>query len=394
MRAKDGLLVRLRPSGGRLIAQTAAAIAGLAARHGNGILELSSRANLQMRGIRESAWPMLVRALDDLGLIDGTADVEAVRNLLVSPLAGLHDGPDVTPIVADLEALFRDERSLHALPPKLLWLLDDGSAPSLSNVSADFRFDRCDDAVSIGVGGTRASAMRLGHCPIDGIPAAARALAQSALRLFDAHPGERRLTGLVRHLGAPALAEALGGRVHPPLADVAQADMASSVVTGPARYEGLSCVGATAPLGVLTAAMLRDIAACASGELRLTPWRTILLPGVEGTPDRLRRLAALGFIVDGADPRLHVSACAGRSGCAQATTDTRADAAALAPFAAPGRAIHVSGCAKGCARSVAAAVTLVGREGRYDLVRDGRARDAPALRDLDLDGVRVALGDA
>ena len=37
--------------------------------------------------------------------------------------------------------------------------------------------------------------------------------------------------------------------------------------------------------------------------------------------------------------------------------------------------IHVSGCAKGCARSAPAETVLVGQDGRYGVVRNGTARD-------------------
>ncbi|VVC54704.1 Precorrin-3B synthase (fragment) [Beijerinckiaceae bacterium RH AL1] len=113
-----------------------------------------------------------------------------------------------------------------------------------------------------------------------------------------------------------------------------------------------------------------------------------------------RTARAAGFIVDPDDPRLRVAACVGAPECARATTATRADADALAAFAAAlgaksadGQSLHVSGCAKGCARAAAARATLVGRDGRYDLVVDGRAGDPPKLRGLDLAAARAALAE-
>ena len=118
------------------------------------------------------------------------------------------------------------------------------------------------------------------------------------------------------------------------------------------------------------------------GALCVTPWRALVIPGVSARDAAALREAgaALGVIVEGADPRLKVSACVGRPGCARASVDARADAAALA---APGlrATVHVSGCAKGCARPAAAEVTLVAEGGRYALVRDG---DVPVRRGLTL----------
>jgi precorrin-3B synthase len=63
----------------------------------------------------------------------------------------------------------------------------------------------------------------------------------------------------------------------------------------------------------------------------------------------------------------------------------------LAPFIATDSFLHVSGCAKGCAHPRAVPLTLVGRDGLYDLVRDGAASDSPALRGLTLDETAAYL---
>jgi precorrin-3B synthase len=124
------------------------------------------------------------------------------------------------------------------------------------------------------------------------------------------------------------------------------------------------------------------------GEIRLTPWRTLILPRIDpGASDALRRHFAPNFIVAQDDPRLAVAACGGALACVRATTQTHADALALAPIARrlqrTGIALHVSGCAKGCARPRPAPFTLVGEQGRYDLVIDGTAFDQSNAQNLD-----------
>jgi precorrin-3B synthase len=90
---------------------------------------------------------------------------------------------------------------------------------------------------------------------------------------------------------------------------------------------------------------------------------------------------------------LAIAACGGASTCERGTTDTRSDALALMPFARrfrkTGVALHVSGCAKGCARQAATPFTLIARAGSYDLVTavDG-TNDA---KDLGLAAVRETL---
>ena len=419
MAAADGLIVRVRPTGGILAAATARAIADLAARHGNGKLDLTARANLQLRGVREATLPALVEALRALGLVDCDAAAESVRNVVASPMAGLHDGPDIRPLVAALEARLAGVAALHALPTKFGFLIDDGSAPSLADVAADIRFDWRGDAFAIGLGGTRDSALPAGVCGAEELVACAEDIARRALALFARMPKATRMRTLIDRLdlagesadlllplaGEGGLAKRgrmRGGAASPPIP--AQATEPHS--PAPGRQD--AALALAAPYGRLEAAMLHVAAALAvraGGELRLTPWRSLLLPGL--TPDDAaarRNAQAAGFIVASDDPRLRVAACVGAPDCARGTTATRADADALADLAPALGAglhksglhvsgLHVSGCAKGCAHAGPACATLVARDGRYDLVVDGRAGDVPIRRGLDLAAARIALAE-
>src|ERR1700677_991207 len=89
MQTGDGLLVRIRVPSGRLDLDRLAAIADCAGLFGNGIIEISSRANLQWRGVGEAALPALQRRLDELGLLDADAAGEGVRNIVASPISDM-----------------------------------------------------------------------------------------------------------------------------------------------------------------------------------------------------------------------------------------------------------------------------------------------------------------
>ena len=422
MAAADGLIVRLRPTGGILSATTARAIADLAARFGNGKLDLTARANLQLRGVREATLPALVAALRGLGLVDCDAAAEAVRNVVASPMAGLHDGPDIRPLVAALEARLTGVRALHALPTKFCFLVDDGSEPSLAGVSADVRFDWRDGLFEIGLGGTRDAALGFETCRPEELADRAQAIACGALDLFVRVPDATRMRTLIDMLDPDMVGAACEADRNLPshLAGkgAGRADAGSTPerqrARGPASSgDNPSSAGfagtfsregrreplvLAAPYGRLEAVMLHVaamLAARGTGELRLTPWRSLLLPDIAA--DAARAMAhAAGFITSADDPRLRVAACVGAPECARGTTATRADADALAACAAPlgpGIALHVSGCAKGCALAAPARATLVARDGVYDLVVDGRAGDPPARRGLDLAAARAALAD-
>jgi precorrin-3B synthase len=141
-----------------------------------------------------------------------------------------------------------------------------------------------------------------------------------------------------------------------------------------------------APLfGQTTAPALHALAdLIGDATIRTTPWRAFH----SDTELAAASLSALGFITDPADPRLTIAACPGAPACSSATTPTRTDAALLAKLGL--RNIHVSGCPKGCAHH-ASTTTLVGHDGKYDLIRHGRAADPPDATGLALTDVAALL---
>jgi precorrin-3B synthase len=393
MPAKDGLLVRLRVTAGRLSAATVHAIAEAGRRHGNGRFDLTSRGNLQMRGASEASLPRLHEALGARGLLDASIPGEAVRNVLVSPLAGL-EGPDVAAVAAELERALVADKSLHALPGKFAFVIDDGSLLSLAAIPADIRFVRAaHETFAIGLGGYDAEDAFIGSCSRQDIVPTALRLARAFLHFSARLPDQaRRMRDLLRVVEPEAIAAA---------ADLARAPRRAPPPTpagapcpiGVLRLgNGTSCLGIGAAFGRLEASMLDKAAEAAEhfgkGEIRLTPWRALLLPGI--APARAQSAIACvsgaGFVTDPRDPRRALAACVGASGCESATTDTRADALALAGLARrlvpEGIALHVSGCAKGCARQQATPIVLVAREGRYNLVLEGTASSVPSARGL------------
>ena len=386
METGDGLVVRVKPRGGVLPLDTAEALASLALRLGNGDLDLTARANLQIRGVRENTLERLLSGLHDLGLLDQNAESEAVRNVVGSPLAGLEHGAclDIRPVAAAIEARLASDETLWRLPAKWSILLDDGGPPSLAGVPADLRFEATGDgSVRIGL----ADAPLRARCAPEDVPDLVAALARSALG------GEpRRMGALVRERGAGAVFSAAGLAPEPtpatPLHPVAPHDL-----IGWHRLGNAEVLGVAAAFGSCRAedllALLEAARAAGAIDLRLTPWRVLLLTGLTdvGASHILQVTRTLPLIADPDDRRLAITACSGMPACARATTPVRADAAALAGIGLPlsamhGPLVHVSGCAKGCAHAMPVPWTLVGRSGRYDLVRDGKAGDAPIAMGL------------
>src|SRR5262245_18738431 len=138
MLSGDGFVVRVQPRIGRLTSAQALEVAELAKRLGNGLIDLTGRANLQIRGVRHRDQDAIAAALDRLGLIHADAELEAQRNILVAPF--WRDGDDTQWIAAGLE------RALAAgplsLPQKFGFAVDCGMTRLLAQSPADIRIER------------------------------------------------------------------------------------------------------------------------------------------------------------------------------------------------------------------------------------------------------------
>jgi len=338
MMSGDGYLVRVRPPLGRLSAAQVAGVAELSQQFGSGLIDLSARANLQLRGVSLDALGGLQGGLRELGLLDVDQAAEARRNVVVAPFWACGDDTHRIAVALQDALLAADDLDL---PGKFGFAVDCGVAPVLTQVSADIRIERGRDGLIC-----RADSAGEG-CTVTVADAVSVALDMA--RWFQGSAEKR----MARHLARVALPARFDGAV--PLSGVA------------AKTRGL--VGfAFGRVRAQTLGML--------GAVRLTPWRMLLVEDgvVPDHPDMLRP----------DDPVLRVSACPGAPDCAQGLVGTRDVARALARALPPAVGLHVSGCAKGCAHPRPQDYTLTGQaSGRFVLIRNGCAGDAPVRSDLD-----------
>jgi precorrin-3B synthase len=384
MASGDGLIVRLRISCGEVPLALARDIADWAEAYGNGALDLSSRANLQIRGVSEATLPTLTQSLAEAGLIDASPEAEAVRNVLVSPFAGLVPPCDVRPYARAWEQELARERDLWALPTKFGAAFDAGAYPL--GVETDLVFTAtAPDAFVLRLGGLAEIGPFPGAELIGFAKAAARAFL--ALRETETPPKRMReaiaLHGLAPFSGAPPLSPQAGRGNR----QAAPRDWLGA--------HGLG-VGIALPFGRIEARDLRALAGLAAeagaAELRLTPWRALLIPcPAPAAPKLAEGARKLGLILDARDPLLGVAACPGAPACSSALGDTRDAARRLAPLMAPGVFLHVSGCEKGCAHPGPAAHTVVAAQDGYKLIRNGRADAVARARGLTLAQIALSL---
>jgi precorrin-3B synthase len=389
MQSGDGLIVRIRPRSATFSAEELLMLADASRCFGNGHIDLTRRANLQIRGVTEALLPQLHDAIARLGLLDGDADAEAVRNVMINPLAGIDPGEvlDVRDIGRELARLLASERSIWALPGKFGFAIDGGGALTLAGQHADVRLTAVGSgpqvAIAIGLD-TRAGVEWLGS--VSPGAAAAAAIDIGLAFISVALPqGQRRMRDLtgeglasIRSAIAPRL-DAL--REHPSNANRPGARI-GLLELGADRF----AVGIAAPFGRIESDRLikftEAMATEGIGEIRLSPWRALYaaVRSRQAGQHLLDATESDGWIVDPADSLLQVEACPGSSGCRSTSLDTRRDGRRLARllprFGFTGT-IHVSGCAKGCAKSRPSDLVLVGADGAYGVVRNGTTLDRP-----------------
>jgi precorrin-3B synthase len=382
MQTGDGLLVRLTPSGDSMALDTLMALCAAARRHGNGIIEVTARGNIQVRGLTPDSAPAFADEIAALRIAapDGVP-------ILADPLAGLDPDQiiDANALVAALRRRLAAAPFAHKLGPKVAVLIDGGAALHLDAVAADVRLRALPASggarIHVALGGDAAGATPIGAvAAADAVETVVRLLATIA------QDGPMaRAHGMVRagRLEAfrMAVAELLIDAPAPP------ARPRSEPIGSHRLRDGQVGLGIGLAFGHSDAATLEHLIDAAKHVgavgLRTAPGRALIAIGM--TPRAARSVAAnaerLGFIVQADDPRRHVVACAGAPICASAKIPARTLAPAISKTAAylldGSITIHISGCPKGCAHATAAALTIVGGERGCDLVADGRARDRP-----------------
>ncbi|WP_457299528.1 precorrin-3B synthase [Phyllobacterium sp. P5_D12] len=403
-KALDGGICRLKLTFGDLSAVQARCVADAAQRCGNGTIEITNRANLQIRGVRPEMEESLISALLESGLGPLTDRGDDVRNVMISPFAGFNQTlPDVRPLALRVLTIVQTNLLYQTLSPKFSILIDGGESVAMVDHPHDLWLSRIDlessaPRFAFGVAGvppTKADAPQpaLGSVP----PGQAFGLITGILDIFiewcRAHPEASRLRHMISQMGTEYLVEQLQLRLGVPL----RSEQIATWRRSPARengHLGLSLdvdnshcfVGAMPRLGRLDPGLLHSLAELAdkygNGKLRMTPWQSVLLPQVS-IGDAKATLAALEALGLGTNPKMALATmigCSGSAGCGSALAATQLDGLKLASLLQGNPAvpqIHISGCSKSCASPSAKPITLVATAaGRYDIFL--RATNGPS----------------
>jgi sulfite reductase beta subunit-like hemoprotein len=383
--AADGWMARVRLPGGRLPPEALDAIDRVATL-GNGVVELTSRASLQVRGLPAAAGELVASRLGIAGLMPSLPH-DRVRNILASPVAGRHPrsiaGTD--DIVAELDRGLCGDPGLAELPGRFLFAVLDGSGAlgahradvsleaSLLDGEAAFRLRLAGASTTLTV--TPAEAAELVLAAARGFLDLTRADGVDVWGVAALEDGARRLA---RRLGGD-LVESAGFWTSS--ADDAAVVKAYPLALGAlSQPDGRVAITTMPPLGRVDSVMLRGLAACTrrhGGEVRISSRRTVTvidLPPAD-SPSVAEELGSLGLTSSPSSGWNGLSACAGKGACVKARVDVRAAAEERAGVRDAGTpAEHWSGCERRCGRPPGSPMSVFAAETGLIVELAGRAQ--------------------
>ena len=419
-RARDGILSRMRIPGGILNVPQCGAIADLVDNYSTGYVQVTNRANLQIRDLNSAISAEVWQDLQALGLASRLFEVDSIRNIMASPTTGIDRQSllDTRPLVQAWDDYLQTHPELSELSPKFSVGFDGGESVSIRAIRNDIllaaeRLSTDSEIVfRLHLNSATGIVIQESQCIL-----VLAALASVYLEYTQSKPRIEGKKPRLRHLLADWGVESYLERVENNLPfSLQRSPIATSEKSipnhkhlgiHPQQQSGFSYIGIALPLGRLKSHQLRDLANLAQtfarGTLRLTSWQNLLISDIPNSQlfEVKQQITDCGFhwLTTNLDSCL--VACAGSTGCASAMTDTQSHAIEMVKVLAEKLQIdrpiniHFSGCKKSCAQHSPIDITLVGiqiKEGNeivpgYDIYA-GKT-DSPLGRPI-FQGVRVA----
>jgi len=380
---KDGFMARLRIPGGVVRTYQLREIARIAQELTTGYVQITTRANFQIRLIQSRDAPEVLRRIQSVGLHTRGAGADNIRNLTANPTAGIDPVEliDVLPFVNELAQIIINDRSFYDLPRKFNIAFDGGgligSVEDTNDIGVKAIKVGEDVLFRIALGGAtghKAFARDLG---VVVPPADINKVVVAILRVF-IERGCRtdRKRARLKHLLEKMSLEEYLAEVETKLGKVLrrvpcdQAKMRwasqelphSHVGDFPQRQRGLSYVGVALPVGQITPRQMLRLADLAdsygSGEIRLTVWQNFIIPNVADAfvPTLKRALEKMGLATKQSNVLSGIVACTGNRYCKYAQSDTKGHALELGKWLEKKIEldqpinIHLTGCPNSCAQ--------------------------------------------
>jgi ferredoxin-nitrite reductase len=394
--AQDSYMCRLRIPNGVLKHWQFEGLADLAERFCGPFCHVTTRANLQVREIPPKHAVVLIEGIQDLGLCSRGSGADNIRNVTGTPTAGIDPQEliDTREYAREWHYHILNDRSLTGLPRKFNVAFDGAGKIAVLEDTNDTAFAAID--VKDGFGVEPGVWFRLGIGGITGHkdfaretgiivkPTDATKVADAIVRAFiDTGDRTNRLKARMKYvidgMGMDkflALVEEKLGQAFTRVPAEALAprpafDRMAHIGVHKQKQEGLNWIGVALPLGKVTFEQMRGLAKIArdlgDGEIRLTVWQNLLIPGVrdENVALAVGAIEAIGLAVSASQIRAGLIACTGNAGCKFAASDTKRHAAAIGDWCDPRVEIdtplniHLTGCHHSCAQHYISDIGLI-----------------------------------
>jgi ferredoxin-nitrite reductase len=390
---RDAFMARLRIPGGQLKTFQLREIAAIAKELTTGYVQITTRANLQIRLIEPKNAPEFLRRIQLIGLHTRGAGADNIRNLTSNPTAGIdpHELIDCTPYVQELAQFIINHREFYNLPRKfnvafdgggLIGSVEDTNDIGIKAVKADGKI-----GFRIAAGGATGHKTFARDLGVIVPPGDIVKVIVALIRVYIANGnrGDRKKARL-KHLLEKwtldqYLAETeklLGTQLARTPLDPAALEYPfetvphSHIGAYPQRQAGFHYLGVALPVGQLTSRQLQRIADIAdhygSGEIRLTVWQNLIIPNIPATflETVKKEVRRIGLDWKQSNLASGVIACTGNKYCKFSSTDTKGHALALikhlehrVELDVPIN-IHFTGCPHSCAQHYMGDIGLLG----------------------------------
>ncbi len=394
--AQNSFMCRMRLPGGVLRSEQLTGLAQLADSCAAGHVDITTRANLQVREIPAKHAMNLLIGLRDLGIVALGAGADNIRNVTCSPLSGLDamELIETLPLAKALHYHILHRRDLYGLPRKFNIAFDgSGQISSLAETN-DISWHAVNVATEgalpvgvyfqLGLGGITGHGDFAKPTNVLVAPSECVAVSEAILRVFILH-GTRsdrkksRLKYLLDSWGIEKFLAEVERELGQPLKRVPSdafhradcVDRWAHVGVHSQKQSQHYYVGVTSPAARLTSSQLRGLAEIASryasGQIRLTVWQNLLIPNIhEANVDAVKSaLNALGLSCEASSFHAGLVACTGSAGCKFAASDTKRDSVALADYLQKRFQldqpinIHMTGCHHSCAQHAIGDIGLI-----------------------------------
>jgi ferredoxin-nitrite reductase len=375
----------MRIPGGILNVQQCRSIADLADLYSTGCLQVTNRANLQIREVHSEIPPEVWQDLQELGLASPCVEVDPIRNMMASPTAGIDRQQllDTRPLVKAWDDYLQTHPELSELSAKFSIGFDGGESVSIRNRRNDIllaagRWANSEIVFTLHLNGINTGIVIQQSQCISVLAALADAYLEYTKNRHRIEGKKPRLRHLLADWGAASYLEKVEKNLpfslqQSPI-DSSERAIESDGYLGihPQQQPGFSYIGMALPLGRLKSKQLRNLANLAQNiggsTLRLTPWQNLLISDIPNSQvsEVKQQIADLGLHSSATNLDSCLVACAGSSGCASSATDTQSHALEMVRDLAQKLTIdrsiniHFSGCEKSCAQHQPIDITLIG----------------------------------